>query len=90
MSTCEAEAVKLFSNSFLATKVSYFNELDSFCLEKKLNAKKVVEGVCSDEIEMYITIPHLVTVDIVYQRHQATSFRFTSIPQNLFSGSSKQ
>ena len=43
-----AECIKLFSNSFLAMRVAFFNELDSYCLENNISAKSVVEGVSLD------------------------------------------
>lgn len=49
MNSKTAESVKLFSNCFLAMRVSFFNELDSFAMEKELDSKKLIESVCLDE-----------------------------------------
>ena len=48
MNTSEAESVKLFANTYLAMRVAYINEIDSFCEENSLDAKNVISGICKD------------------------------------------
>ena len=45
----EAELVKLTANTYLASRIAFFNEIDTFCFENNIDMKAVIDGVCSDE-----------------------------------------
>ena len=59
---------KLCSNSYLAMRVAFFNEIDNLCINRRLKSKDVMAGISLDKVEIFITTHLLDMVDIVCQK----------------------
>ena len=84
MNSAEAESVKLFSNAFLALRVSFFNELDSYAIQKNINTENIIEGVCADKRIGYgYNNPSFDMEDIAFLKIQNNYYNYNNIPQNI-------